>query len=302
MPGRTFTGSEDYRYGFNGKENDNEVKGFANQQNYGLRIYDSRIAKFLSVDPLTKSYPELTPYQFASNMPIAAIDLDGAEAQLAIDGTVVHGPMDIKVINEEKVKANPKLLLNPPLGSTLTFLFDNPQRSSGQDCSSCDKMEQLKPIPDPIKKANAANRIVQEYKSKADPLLFGGQPNNPYGLIPSLVTGFEQAPGVILPEIAFAKMANVMNKSKTSWNAFRTMNKGNFKGSNSMKQASEAFKAYKLRVNLYNERLNLTLQLLNIGATAKSISDQVEGGAESLSEEFSELNETQAVQDQTSLQ
>jgi len=31
------------------------------------------------VDPLTKSYPELTPYQFASNTPIQAVDLDGLE-------------------------------------------------------------------------------------------------------------------------------------------------------------------------------------------------------------------------------
>jgi RHS repeat-associated protein len=47
--------------------------------NYGFRIYDTRIAKFLSVDPLTEDYPELTPYQFASNTPIMAIDLDGLE-------------------------------------------------------------------------------------------------------------------------------------------------------------------------------------------------------------------------------
>jgi hypothetical protein len=36
--------------------------------------------KFLSVDPLSKKYPELTPYQFASNTPIQAVDLDGKEA------------------------------------------------------------------------------------------------------------------------------------------------------------------------------------------------------------------------------
>lgn len=36
-------------------------------------------ARFLSVDPLTKDYPELTPYQFASNTPILCIDLDGLE-------------------------------------------------------------------------------------------------------------------------------------------------------------------------------------------------------------------------------
>jgi RHS repeat-associated protein len=68
-----------YRYGFNGKENDNEVKGEGEQQDYGFRIYDPRIAKFLSVDPITAKYPELTPYQFASNNPIFGIDLDGLE-------------------------------------------------------------------------------------------------------------------------------------------------------------------------------------------------------------------------------
>ena len=68
-----------YRFGFNGKENDNEVKGNGNQQDYGMRIYDTRLSRFLSVDPLTGKYPELTPYQFASNTPIQAIDLDGLE-------------------------------------------------------------------------------------------------------------------------------------------------------------------------------------------------------------------------------
>ncbi len=78
QPGRSFSSAK-YRYGFNGKENDNEVKGTGNQQDYGMRIYDPRIAKFLSVDPLTSKYPELTPYQFASNRPIDGIDLDGLE-------------------------------------------------------------------------------------------------------------------------------------------------------------------------------------------------------------------------------
>ena len=44
-----------------------------------MRIYDGRIGKFLSVDPITNKYPELTPYQFASNRPIEGIDLDGLE-------------------------------------------------------------------------------------------------------------------------------------------------------------------------------------------------------------------------------
>lgn len=70
-----------HRYGFNGKEMDDEVKGEGVQYDYGFRIYDSRIARFLSVDPLTKSYPNLTPYQFAHDSPIYFIDLDGLEGE-----------------------------------------------------------------------------------------------------------------------------------------------------------------------------------------------------------------------------
>jgi hypothetical protein len=35
------------------------------------------------VDPITKKYPDLTPYQYASNTPIWAIDLDGAEGVIS---------------------------------------------------------------------------------------------------------------------------------------------------------------------------------------------------------------------------
>ena len=69
---------EAYRFGFNGKENDPD---FGNQliQDYGFRLYNPAIAKFLSVDPLAPEYPWYTPYQFAGNKPIWAIDLDGLE-------------------------------------------------------------------------------------------------------------------------------------------------------------------------------------------------------------------------------
>jgi RHS repeat-associated protein len=82
MPGRTYSAQTGYRYGFNGKENDNEIKGEGNQQDYGMRIYDPRLGRFLSVDPLTKDYPWYTPYQFAGNKPVWCIDLDGLEDAL----------------------------------------------------------------------------------------------------------------------------------------------------------------------------------------------------------------------------
>ena len=73
------TNANTYRYGYNGKEMDNDVKGTGVQYDYGFRIYDARLARFLSVDPLTKEYPKFTPYQFAGNTPIVALDLDGLE-------------------------------------------------------------------------------------------------------------------------------------------------------------------------------------------------------------------------------
>lgn len=43
------------------------------------QLDNSLVSRFLSVDPLTRSFPMLTPYQYASNTPIQAIDLDGLE-------------------------------------------------------------------------------------------------------------------------------------------------------------------------------------------------------------------------------
>ena len=76
MPGRTYVNANGkYRYDFNGKETDPE----SDLQDYGMRIYNPALAKFLSVDPITSKYPMLTPYQFASNCCIWGVDLDGQE-------------------------------------------------------------------------------------------------------------------------------------------------------------------------------------------------------------------------------
>ncbi len=113
MPGR-HASSENYRYGFNGKEMDSEVGGTGNSYDYGFRIYNPRIAKFLSVDPLTKFYSMLTPYQFASNRPIDGIDLDGLEY------FSVHTINDGKhiVVKLEDSKTTDGLIVNFEDGST----------------------------------------------------------------------------------------------------------------------------------------------------------------------------------------
>ena len=80
MPGRhivALSGSEG-RYGFNGKEKDDDIQG-QTVYDYGFRIYNPALGKFLSVDPLTTFYPWYSPYHFAGNNPIHNIDLDGLE-------------------------------------------------------------------------------------------------------------------------------------------------------------------------------------------------------------------------------
>jgi RHS repeat-associated protein len=66
-----------YRYGFNGKEKDDEIKGGGNSYDFGARIYDSRLGRFLSVDPRTNDFPFMTPYCYAANNPIRLTDEDG---------------------------------------------------------------------------------------------------------------------------------------------------------------------------------------------------------------------------------
>ena len=74
-----------YRYFFNGQKADNEVLGEGTFQNYGFRMYDTRIARFWGVDPLTKEYPMLTPFQFASCSPVWGVDLDGLEVVIYVE-------------------------------------------------------------------------------------------------------------------------------------------------------------------------------------------------------------------------
>ena len=77
---RSGTDGSSYRYGFQGQEDDPELKGEGNSTNYKYRMHDPRIGRFFATDPLEKKYPYLTPYQFSSNQPIHAPELEGLES------------------------------------------------------------------------------------------------------------------------------------------------------------------------------------------------------------------------------
>ncbi|MBX3256091.1 MAG: hypothetical protein KF862_18285 [Chitinophagaceae bacterium] len=80
LPGRAYNNHwQKYRYGFNGKESDSEVNGPYNELDYGFRVYEPRLGRFFSVDPLASKYPFYTPYSYAGNKPVWVSDLDGLE-------------------------------------------------------------------------------------------------------------------------------------------------------------------------------------------------------------------------------
>ena len=69
----------DYRYGFQGQEKDDELKGKGNSINYTFRMHDPRVGRFFAVDPLEKEYPFYSPYAFSGNRVLDAKEIEGKE-------------------------------------------------------------------------------------------------------------------------------------------------------------------------------------------------------------------------------
>nr|WP_202704445.1 RHS repeat-associated core domain-containing protein [Flavobacterium sp. UGB4466] len=76
--------SDSYRYGFQGQEKDDELKGEGNSLNYTFRMHDPRVGRFFTIDPLTHKYPFYSPYHFSSNSPIMSVELEGLETSTLV--------------------------------------------------------------------------------------------------------------------------------------------------------------------------------------------------------------------------
>lgn len=91
----------------------NEVVAFVDtkQDDNETTLRPEVISRFLSVDPLERKFPMLTPYQYASNSPIANIDIDGLEAwnitkkwsQSDINGYAAYAKTKIQEMAANKV-------------------------------------------------------------------------------------------------------------------------------------------------------------------------------------------------------
>lgn len=68
---------ETYRYGFNGYENDDEVKGNGNHLDFGNFGYDTRLGRRWNIDPVVKHHE--SPYATFANNPIWFADENGMD-------------------------------------------------------------------------------------------------------------------------------------------------------------------------------------------------------------------------------
>lgn len=109
MSSRSFNASSS-RYGFNGKEKDNETNVNGGSYDYGERNFDARLGRWIALDPLTKKYPFNTPYNGLANNPIINIDGDGRENivyiyDLRLMNTKLSASEKKQIINEVKKTA-----------------------------------------------------------------------------------------------------------------------------------------------------------------------------------------------------
>jgi len=82
MPTRQRSDSySQYKFGFNGKEKDNEINvnggDFPMAIGIRARIYDSRLGRWLSLDPMMRKYSNQSPFDYCINNPISNIDPTG---------------------------------------------------------------------------------------------------------------------------------------------------------------------------------------------------------------------------------
>ena len=77
LDGRTVSGG--YRFGYQGSEKDDDVKGNGNSYTTEFRQLDPRLGRWLTIDALSEKYEDLSPYAFALNSPLRFIDIDGKD-------------------------------------------------------------------------------------------------------------------------------------------------------------------------------------------------------------------------------
>ncbi len=134
------SGAVTYRYGFQGQEKDNELKGEGLSINYKYRMHDPRLGRFFAVDPLFREYPNLSSYHFVSNDPISGVEVDGrwwrkhrktATGRNAATINSLYGPFKMVINDPAEIEGLDNLSMIPYAGLLSTAnkykaIYDDP--------------------------------------------------------------------------------------------------------------------------------------------------------------------------------
>ena len=194
------------RYKYVHKELDNETGLIY----YGLRFYAPWIARFISVDPLQFKYPELTPFQYASNAPISNVDLDGAEKfpnkYLEHDPTKTVPQDNTKIItnninfNYSKKTEKRKEIVIPKEKKS----YFNQYTSSNPEMIR--KMTQIQKNREQV-----AENL--EFAKEVNPFMYGGGDFG-FGFFETTKEAFKQAPAVVIPEMMIGHLQKISKMKK----------------------------------------------------------------------------------------
>jgi RHS repeat-associated protein len=111
-------------YSFQGQEHDDEVKGTGNSYDYGARIYDSRVGRWMSKDYLEFQKSSTTPYQGIRNNPILFKDIDGEDEIVTII---------IKQKNKPDIYIKGNVAVSNKVKAGEVYMYHSPTLEKAQD-------------------------------------------------------------------------------------------------------------------------------------------------------------------------
>ena len=92
-PGRSWNAG-DYRFGYTGHEKEEDLASGVYTTEY--RLLDTRLGRWMSVDPLFAKYPGISPYNYCMGNPMKLIDPDGRDCNGGV--TIVNDTDDWLVL------------------------------------------------------------------------------------------------------------------------------------------------------------------------------------------------------------
>gem|GEM_PF-6391891 len=147
------TDDNSYRFGYNGMAKIDEVYGDASTYDFGARIYDPRIGRWLAMDPLANQFPWQSPYVGFDNSPIGLNDPTGTESENPNE----NDPPEKKSIN---VAFFPKTLKDH--NGAIPTMYENASKDGGKELI-VKQVGNLKDMANELKKLSAQYNIVNVF-------------------------------------------------------------------------------------------------------------------------------------------